>query len=146
LNLYNGGIGDGGLNVSTGATLNMYGGNVGEVLSLGGTANIYGGGVDKSATYGQLNLYGGAVYLSLVPEGGSVDIYGYGLHWVTGDRVEGLGSNGTPILYELFDGEASGSSRVFLHELSTTPVPEPTSVALLGIGLLSFFGMRRLRK
>ena len=78
---------------------------------------------------------------------GIFDIFGYGV-FVDGDPLDGATLTGTLADGTAFDNNVyiSLSGTVTLAAPATTAVPEPSSIAMFGIGALGLFGYSRRRR
>jgi len=81
-----------------------------------------------------------------------VTIFGTGFNFGYGDYGTGNWTNGTTLTGTLADGTAF-DNHVDIHQSATvtlaapvTAVPEPSSIAMFGIGALGLFGYGRRRR
>ena len=79
----------------------------------------------------------------------TVTIFGSGFNFAYGDYGTGNWTNGTTLTGTLADGTAINNTVNIFQSGTVTlagPVPEPSSLAMFGIGALGLFGYGRRRR
>ncbi len=111
--------------IMNGGTANSY------IRADGGVANIYGGSIPsylEASGNSTVNVYGGSIDLFHRSFGGTLNIYGQNLV-LAAHRITGTLADGTPLDASYVEFFANGGS------LNLISVPEPSTIALKGIGL-----------
>jgi hypothetical protein len=99
------------------------------------------------ATFGYSQNGIGQVNTQVLTDVSSSAVFGQTVNFSTTVNVSNIdfagGGNNAILNFKLFENNSPVGTRIQLDNVSVTAVPTPGTLALLGMGLVGFFGLRR---